>query len=102
MTESPTGKRLPRITLIRKVVFATMSLMLFVGVCEFSFQAIGFDFSKWGQDLNATPIFYRIPTEPFGSAYYKRPGKQIWTGKVVTSQMQQHQQICFGFDLSCS
>ena len=88
MTESPTGKRLPRITLIRKVVFATMSLMLFVGVCEFSFQAIGFDFSKWGQDLNATPIFYRIPTEPFGSAYYKRPGKQILTGKVVTSQMQ--------------
>ena len=88
MTESPTGKRLPRITRTRKVVFATMSLMLFVGVCEFSFQAIGFDFSKWGQDLNATPIFYRIPTEPFGSAYYKRPGKQSWTGKVVTSQMQ--------------
>jgi len=88
MTESLTGKRLPRITRTRKVVFATMSLMLFVGVCEFSFQAIGFDFSKWGQDLNATPIFYRIPTEPFGSAYYKRPGKQSWTGKVVTSQMQ--------------
>jgi len=88
MKESSTGKRLPRITLTRKVVFATMSLMLFVGVCEFSFQAIGFDFSKLGQDLNATPIFYRIPTEPFGSAYYKRPGKQTWAGKVVTSQMQ--------------
>ena len=88
MEKSSSGTPVPRITLTRKLVFATMSLMLFVGVCEFSFKAIGFDFSKLGQDLNATPIFYRIPTEPFGTAYYKRPGNQIWTGKVMTAQMQ--------------
>ncbi|MBA63185.1 MAG: hypothetical protein CMJ76_12575 [Planctomycetaceae bacterium] len=88
MKKSSPGKQAPRITLIRKIVFATMSLMLFVGVCEFSFQAIGFDFGKLGQDLNATPIFYHVPTEPFGTAYYKRPGNQTWTGKVITAQMQ--------------
>ena len=88
MEKSSSGTPVPRITLTRKLVFTTMSLMLFVGVCEFSFKAIGFDFSKLGQDLNATPIFYRIPTEPFGTAYYKRPGNQIWTGKVMTAQMQ--------------
>ncbi len=88
MEKNKTSTAKSQITLTRKMVFATMSLLLFVGVCEFSFKAIGFDFSKLGQDLNATPIFYRIPTEPFGSAFYKRPGNQVWTGKVITAQMQ--------------
>ena len=88
MEKNKTSTSKPQITLTRKIVFTTMSLLLFVGVCEFSFKAIGFDFSKLGQDLNATPIFYRIPTEPFGSAFYKRPGNQVWTGKVITAQMQ--------------
>jgi len=88
MEKTNTSTPKSQITLTRKLVFATMSLLLFVGVCEFSFKAIGFDFSKLGQDLNATPIFYRIPTEPFGTAFYKRPGNQVWTGKVITAQMQ--------------
>lgn len=87
MDKSKAGTRPPRISRTRKVVFATMSLLLFVGVCEFTFKAIGFDFSKLGQDLEAAPIFYRIPTEPFGEGYYKRPGNLSWTGKVVTAQM---------------
>ena len=86
MLATPT--RPPKISLTRKIVFATMSLILFVGVCEFTFKAIGFDFSKLGRDLEATPIFYRIPTEPFGRAHYKRPGGQQWTGRVISAQMQ--------------
>ncbi len=87
MDASTSDKESPSISVTRKIVYAGMALLLFLGVCEFTFRAIGFDFSKLGEDLNGTPVFYRIPTEPFGTAFYKRPGNQQWTGKVVTAQM---------------
>ncbi|MCS5583103.1 MAG: hypothetical protein NZ777_06275 [Pseudomonadales bacterium] len=72
----------------RKILFSLVSLLLFWGLCEFTFRAIGFDFSGTSSDLQHVPVFYRIPTVPFGTAYYRRPGSVQWTGKVVTSQMQ--------------
>ena len=65
-----------------------IAFLFFYGLCELTFQLIGFDFSQTKRDLESVPTFYRIPTTPFGEAYYRRPGSTIWTGKVVTSQMQ--------------
>ncbi|MDE0816574.1 MAG: hypothetical protein OSA92_02875, partial [Pirellulaceae bacterium] len=64
------------------------AFLFFYGLCELTFQLIGFDFSQTTRDLESVPTFYRIPTTPFGEAYYRRPGSTSWTGKVVTAQMQ--------------
>ncbi len=84
-SQSPAVTRVSR---SRKILFTLVSLLLFWGICEFTFRAIGFDFSATSQDLQRVPVFYRVPTVPFGTAYYRRPGSVQWTGKVVTSQMQ--------------
>jgi hypothetical protein len=72
----------------RKILFSLIAFLFFYGLCELTFQLIGFDFSQTTRDLESVPTFYRIPTTPFGEAYYRRPGATSWTGKVVTSQMQ--------------
>ena len=72
----------------RKILFSLIAFLFFYGLCELTFQSIGFDFSPTPRDLESVPTFYRIPTTPFGEAYYRRPGLTSWTGKVVTSQMQ--------------
>ncbi|MBT4692179.1 MAG: hypothetical protein HOB73_02410 [Planctomycetaceae bacterium] len=72
----------------RKILFSMIAFLFFYGLCELTFQSIGFDFSPTPRDLESVPTFYRIPTTPFGEAYYRRPGLTSWTGKVVTSQMQ--------------
>jgi len=72
----------------RKILFSLMAYLFFYGLCELTFQLIGFDFSHRTRDLESVATFYRIPTTPFGEAYYRRPGSVTWTGKVVTSQMQ--------------
>ncbi|HIA62061.1 MAG TPA: hypothetical protein EYN93_04055 [Planctomycetaceae bacterium] len=72
----------------RKILFSLIAFLFFFGLCELTFQLIGFDFSQTTRDLESVPTFYRIPTTPFGEAYYRRPGTTSWTGKVVTSQMQ--------------
>ena len=72
----------------RKILFSMIAFLFFYGLCELTFQLIGFDFSQTTRDLESVPTFYRIPTTPFGEAYYRRPGSTSWTGKVVTSQMQ--------------
>ena len=72
----------------RKILFSLIAFLFFYGLCELTFQLIGFDFSQTTRDLESVPTFYRIPTTPFGEAYYRRPGSTSWTGKVVTAQMQ--------------
>jgi len=72
----------------RKILFSLIAFLFFYGLCELTFQFIGFDFSQTTRDLESVPTFYRIPTTPFGEAYYRRPGSTSWTGKVVTAQMQ--------------
>jgi hypothetical protein len=72
----------------RKILFSLIAFLFFYGLCELTFQLIGFDFSQTTRDLESVPTFYRIPTTPFGEAYYRRPGSTSWTGKVVTTQMQ--------------
>ena len=72
----------------RKTLFSLIAFLFFYGLCELTFQLIGFDFSQTTRDLESVPTFYRIPTTPFGEAYYRRPGSTSWTGKVVTAQMQ--------------
>jgi hypothetical protein len=77
-----------RMTHRRKILFSLIAFLFFYGLCELTFQLIGFDFSQRRRDLASVPTFYRIPTTPFGAAYYRRPSSTTWTGKVVTSQMQ--------------
>jgi hypothetical protein len=72
----------------RKILFSMIAFLFFYGLCELTFQLIGFDFAQTTRDIESVPTFYRIPTTPFGEAYYRRPGATSWTGKVVTSQMQ--------------
>ena len=72
----------------RKFLFSMIAFLFFYGLCELTFQLIGFDFSRTKRDIATVATFYRIPTTPFGAAYYRRPSSTSWTGKVVTSQMQ--------------
>ena len=58
----------------RKILFSLIALLFFYGLCELTFQLIGFDFSQTTRDLESVPTFYRIPTTPFGEAYYRRTG----------------------------
>jgi hypothetical protein len=85
-----------RMTHRRKFLFSMIAVLFFYGLCELTFQLIGFDFGQTKRDIASVPTFYRIPTTPFGVAYYRRPSSITWTGKVVTSQMQR-----IGYDAKC-
>jgi hypothetical protein len=62
---------------------AVASLLLSLLAVEAASRLSGFDFERKAQAFKRTPIFYRMPTEPVGEVYFRRPGPDLWKGNVL-------------------
>jgi hypothetical protein len=62
-------------------VIATLATLL---AAELVFRAVGYDFSRAHAAQAANPIYYRLPTEPVGPVFFRRPGPDIWVGNVLS------------------
>ena len=65
-----------------------VSFALAIGAIEVTFRWIEFDFERKSDALQAIPIFYRIPYRPSGDAFFRRPGADRWTGRVLTTMLR--------------
>lgn len=45
------------------------------------------DFSNSSAQMQSFPIYYRQPTLPVGDVYFRRPGPDQWTGRVLTAEL---------------
>jgi hypothetical protein len=61
-----------------------MAAVLSLSVAEIIGRWVGYDFSGREQALRETPVWYRIPTVPVAEVFFRRPGPDEWTGKVLT------------------
>lgn len=68
-----------------------VSAMLFIFASEGFFRLIKFDFSR-GQrwDWSKLPPYYREPTVPDGTVFFRRPGPEKWTGRVREAGLRQN------------
>jgi hypothetical protein len=74
-----------RHSLSLKIALTVVSLLVTVLFLEAAFRLIGFDFERKSAALKAIPVFYRIPTEPAGEVFFRRPGPDSWKGKVLST-----------------
>jgi len=51
---------------------------------EALFRALDWDFSGERAAQSAHPIFYRLPSEPLGPVFFRRPGPDTWVGNVLS------------------
>ncbi len=68
-----------------KVALAMIMMFFMVAAIEAGCRFIGLDFNRTNQAWQRNPIFYRQPIEPIGEAFFRRPGPDEWTGKVLTA-----------------
>lgn len=78
------------------VVFFKLALLLImlplaVGLLESVGRLARLDFAQTRQQWERTPIYYRQPTEPFGSVFFRRAGPASWQGKVLTTELRRMQ-----------
>ena len=69
----------------------TSVLIAAVAVSETAFRLAGFDFRKTEAALRQLPPFYRKPTVPTGTVYFRRAGPERWTGQVIRRVVEERQ-----------
>ncbi len=62
--------------------------MLTLTLGEVAFRLAGYDFRRTAATLHQLAPFYRKPTVPTGTVYFRRPGPQTWTGRVIWSCLE--------------
>lgn len=67
----------------------TCFLVIALALGEVAFRTAGFDFRRTAQQLRQVAPFYRKPTVPTGLVYFRRPGPETWTGRVIWSCLEQ-------------
>jgi hypothetical protein len=70
---------------VPEVLLAVASVGLTLLCAELAIRAIGYDLSGRTAAFEANPIFYRKPTVPVGSVYFRRPGPAVWEGNVPSA-----------------
>ena len=70
-------------SVVSNINLALLTFFITAIFLEVFFRIIGYDFDKTLYNFQKTPIYYRKPTEPSGSVFFKRPGPDEWTGKVL-------------------
>lgn len=62
-----------------------LALAMVLAAAELTGRWFDVDFSGQRARAEAIPIFYRKPTMADGEAYFRRPGPQLWQGRVLRS-----------------
>ena len=70
-------------------MIAALSVVVTVAAAELFFRLIRFDLSGRQRAFESRPIFYRMPTVPTGSVFFRRPGPAQWSGNVLSASMPQ-------------
>jgi hypothetical protein len=70
------------IPLFLAVLAATLVLV------EISARLVGWEFTSEKRDFERTPIFYRQPIQPVGTAFFRRPGPDRWQGQVLRPMLE--------------
>lgn len=68
---------------------SVLSLLLVVTALESAFRSSGFDFSHSEASQRNLPPFYRRPTVPVGTGFFRREGPDEWSGPVIRECMEQ-------------
>lgn len=58
------------------------------GTLEILGRAIKFDFRHSKAAFHRIPPFYRQPTEPTGTVFFRRPGPELWTGQPIYTYLK--------------
>lgn len=71
------------------VCVAVSLAVLAIGFAELLFRAIGFDFRHTEAAMRRLPPYYRRPYVPTGEVYFRHPGPEVWTGRVINTVLDQ-------------
>lgn len=67
----------------RAVAGAVWAAILCLLLAEVLFRVVGFDFDRQRRETSRIPVFHRLPTVPTGAVFFRRPGPQVWRGRVL-------------------
>ncbi len=70
------------------IFLAVASLLLSISIIEITFRSIEYDFKGQQNKFEALPIYYRQPTVPVGKVFFRRPGQDVWQGKVLSTMLE--------------
>ncbi len=68
-------------------LFVTFTVLA-LAAGEIAFRTVGYDFRRTAATLRKLAPFYRKPTVPTGTVYFRRPGPETWTGRVIASYFE--------------
>jgi len=71
-----------------KLCLALMGLMAGTAGIEWAGHQFALDFSGAKQAFLRLPPFYRQPTVPTGTVFYRRPGPEVWRGQVLRTVLE--------------
>ena len=77
----------------RDFCLVSAAAVLTLAVVESGFRAAGFDFRRQAARLQQMPPFYRKPTLPTGTVFFRREGPLEWNGPVIRRMLD-----CVGLD----
>jgi hypothetical protein len=79
---------LPRV--LTNFSLTIMSVVLVFGLGEILLHFTGYDFDsrKYSAWLRIPP-YYRMPTNPQGEIFFRRPGPDSWTGNIIHTRAKQ-------------
>lgn len=84
-------RRVARIS--RGCCLVSAAAVLTLAAIELGFRAARFDFRRQAARLQQMPPFYRKPTIPTGTVFYRREGPLEWHGPVIRRMLD-----CVGLD----
>jgi hypothetical protein len=80
--------------MVRRLKFLLYSLIpvtVLLILVEVLLRLIGYDFEDPTRELSRVPVYYRAPTVRVGEAFYRRPGPQAWTGRVISQELERRE-----------
>ncbi len=72
-----------------RLCLSWLSLLTFLAAGEAVCRMAGLDFSLEERAWRRVPPFYRQPTVPTGEVFFRRPGPERWTGRVLHTVLKQ-------------
>lgn len=67
-----------------------LSAIVLLSAGELFFRAIGHDFSGELSAWRRVPPYYRTPTTPTGTVFFRRSGPERWSGQVLRTFLKQN------------
>ena len=89
MTPAKKPRPRRRNQLAMNVGLALSVCLLFLGAAELFFRLVEYDFAGEKRAWQRVPIYYQKPTVPIGEAFFRRPGPQSTTDRVLHTRVEQ-------------